>query len=70
LTNGTYLAAHIAIRKWIRKIYAEIEIPSDLHKEILNFIKQTQLYNSPEDFIKEALNLLLAEFKLKIKNSQ
>ncbi|MEM1661024.1 MAG: hypothetical protein QXR17_07810 [Candidatus Bathyarchaeia archaeon] len=62
-SDGSYATASIALKKWIRKLYIEIEIPTELYNEVKNFIQQTKLYNTAEDFIKEALKHLIPQKK-------
>jgi len=59
LTDGSYLPAEAALKKWIQKLYEEIEIPKELYQEIENFIKQTGFFKSPEELIKKALEMFI-----------
>jgi len=63
LWDGSYLSAKVAWKKWIKKLYEEIELPSELYDEIENFIKQTGIFESVEELIKEALENFIQTIK-------
>ena len=73
LWDGSYLSAKVAWKKWIKKLYEEIEVPSELYDEIEKFIKQTGIFESVEEFIKKALETFIQtvkpQNKIKFKRS-
>ena len=59
LWDGSYLSAKTAWKKWVKKLYEEIEVPSELYQEIESFIKQTGFFKSAEELIKKALEMFI-----------
>ena len=73
LWDGSYLSAKVAWKKWIKKLYEEIEIPLELYDEIKKLIKQTGTFKSVEEFVKKALETFIQtvkpQNKIKFKRS-
>ena len=63
LWDGSYLSAKVAWKKWIKKLYEEIEIPSELYDEIEKFIKQTGIFESVEELVRKALETFIQTVK-------
>ena len=67
LWDGSYLSAKVAWKKWIKKLYEEIEIPLELYDEIKKLIKQTGIFKSVEEFVKKALETFIQAIKPRSK---
>ena len=63
LWDGSYLSAKVAWKKWIKKLYEEIEIPSELYDEIKKLIEHIGIFKSVEEFVKKALETFIQTVK-------
>ncbi|MEM2512693.1 MAG: hypothetical protein QXU81_00010 [Candidatus Bathyarchaeia archaeon] len=57
LSNGNFISAKIMMRKWIKKMYENIEIPEDIYREMERLVYMG-IYKSINDIIKDAINLI------------
>ena len=63
LKDGRYLSAPVAVKKWIRKLYEEVELPRELYDEIVRFLDFTP-FKSVEEFVKEAVRRLILSISI------
>jgi len=56
LTNGKYISMRVLLKKWIKRLYGEIEVPEDIYGEMIKLI-QLGLYKSIIDIIRDAIKL-------------
>lgn len=58
LLNGKYISARMLLKKWIKRLYGEIEVPEDIYGEMLKLI-QLGIYKSIVDIIKDAIRFYI-----------
>ncbi|MEM2351949.1 MAG: hypothetical protein QXT26_06040 [Thermoproteota archaeon] len=63
LSDGRYVSAYAAIKRWIEERFVFLELPSDLVFEVERFLRDFCVRESVEQFIVNAIKNLVQEMR-------